>query len=559
MFSVLWLVSLFLAHVLGSSALDTKNSPRLFHVKIERRSVPASRVYAFNRRQWFSQYTRDLELSEESSPHIVSPQTTPSNSSARATYSTPIHGSITPLGEYYATLTFGGQPINVQLDTGSSTMAVPLQQCRNCAIGDHRLDLARAVGRSGIVSCSSRACQPESCAPSCGACSASRACCSKHYPDGCSFSLSYADRSGVNGVLVLANVGISSLVTPLVFGAILEQKSFEASNVDGIFGLAYKSLACNPSCVIPLFDTLVATHQVDHDIFSLCTAPQGGVLTLGGSNPNLYEGSLSYVPLIRTSFMMFYMVKLAGASVGGESVDLPYFTSAIIDSGTTLLVISQKTYNALRDFFQTHYCNVPSLCPGDKSRKIVPHPHYPHVNSDYLESINTSTKQSVKAPTSWFTPGYCVAFSERYVKMLPTISIHMNGYTMDIEPEVYMIPHYIQRGLSKQLYYCLGIAPLPGLERLPNDAIIGDTVLQKYFVEYDREKSRLGFAVAKSCTDSAAVEPEAVQYSKSGKDSDGWFSWVSRVPAIFWIIAFVGIVIMTFNYLKRGGYQPINS
>lgn len=550
-------VSTFLILCISPSCvIAASDTPKLHSININRRPVPASRVYAFGRRPWFNRYSHLLDA-----PHITTAAGLPENvSSTRDIYSTPLHGSITRLGEYFVTLTFGGQRINVQLDTGSSTMAVPLRQCINCVKGDHRLDLDSAVGRAGIISCSSRVCQPESCVQSCGACSKTQACCSQHYPKGCSFSLRYADRSGVNGVLVLAEVGISSLFTPLVFGAILEQDSFEATEVDGIFGLAYKYLACNPSCITPLFDTLVASGKVSRDVFSLCTGREGGVLTLGGSVPTLYEGELSYVSMRNYSYMMFYMVGISGTSIGGKNVHLPHFSNGIVDSGTTLLIVSQRTYDALRVYFQSNYCNVPGLCPQSDSREIVPHPYYPHPSSTEEDIVSSSTKQSANREATWFTPGYCVALPEKYLDLLPVISIHLRGYTLDIGPRVYMIPHYIQHGLTKKLYYCLGIAPLAGLERLPNDVIIGDTVLQKYFVEYDRENNRLGFAVAKNCYDPSAVEPDPRSINSHGKEnSGGFFSWLSNVPIIFWIIFIVGIILLVLNCVKRSGYRPISS
>lgn len=369
----------------------------------------------------------------------------------------------------------------------------------------------------------------------------------------------------MSGALVQADVAISTLVTPLTFGAVLDETAdFEANSVDGIFGLAYKSLACNPSCVTPLFDALVESGKVEHEIFSLCMDREGGVLTLGGSNPNLYHGELKYVPLVKTYVPMFYLINLVSTKIGGNEVKLPYFKNAIVDSGTTLIVVSMTTYKALRKYFMTHYCNVPGLCVNDKSRSVVRHPHPPYgFVDDFDEEIKASAKQgNAKASSpSWFTPGYCVNLRDEQLELLPYISIKLEGFTIELGPKMYMIPHYLKHGITKKLYWCLGIYPLAGLESFPNDVIMGDTVLQKYFVEYDRENSRVGFALAKPCVDATAVEPDSMiePRESSSSSSGGISSWLRTGVQIIIVIIVVIVLVSIIGGLRNrnGDYQPI--
>lgn len=548
----------------------------LHHIPIQKRSVPAARLYLFHQRPWFNHLVENQALlsdpvfsltANDDSSSKVSRFAHPVNVSDRQLYSNPVHGSITRLGEYYVTLTFGGQPLTVQIDTGSSTMAVPLLECGNCRQGGRRLDLAKASGNAFIILCDSPMCSAKSCTSRCGACSSTHACCGQKAKSACSFALRYADKSGTTGALVKADVGISSLVTSLVFGAILDEtSSFSSESVDGIFGLAYKSLACNPNCVTPLFDALVESGKVQHDIFSICTGGEGGVLTLGGSNPNLFAGSLQYVPLEHSSRPLFYLVSITGTSVGGKSVNLPHFSSAIVDSGTTLLIVSTTTYHALRDYFFAHYCDVPGLCPTSTDRQIIEHPYFPHQSqsSRGVDYGNVEAMRHSRAePTTWFEPGYCVRLEKSDIAHLPTISIHLRGFTLDLEPEVYMLPHYITRGFQKNLYYCLGIQPLQGLEAFPNDVILGDTVLQKYFVEYDRENQRIGFAVARNCNDSSAIEPASLEQPSSPQNSNGNFGWFRHSKQVLYLVGTIIVVITIISCIRTtpssGGYQPISS
>lgn len=553
--AVLPVLLILLLHCSTHARADSSSAhPQLFHLPIDRSPVPASRLYAFHRRPWYNRL----------------PSPPPINSSVPHNpdiFSNPLHGSLTPLGEYYVTLTFGGQPVRVQVDTGSSTMAVPLLECSNCRKGDQRFDISRAVGPASFIPCSSNQCRPNTCYANCGSCSPSRACCSRHHPSGCSFYLRYADKSGVNGALVRADVGISSLVTSVVFGAIMEEtSSFESKEVDGIFGLAYKTLACNPTCVTPLFDVLVETGKVKHDIFSICTGLKGGVLTLGGSNPILFEGNLSYVPLATQSRELFYLVDVKSTSIGGKEVDLPFLKNAIIDSGTTLLIVSKTTYAALRDYFTTHYCHVRGLCTS-KSREVIRNPYYPYHDDD--SALNSShgnatlARQQVdgdawgvdteRASQSWFAPGYCVNLSAKELRELPTITIQLDGFAMDIEPEVYMLEHTITRGMASHLYRCLGISALAGMESMPNDAIVGDTVLHKYFVEYDRENRRLGFAVAKTCFDPSAVEPPGTKVQVPRSLLERLPQWIRNLGSLVLLLGAIAITLTCINRRRRRG------
>lgn len=570
---ILLILLIFTLTVIPRSLCEDADSS-LYHIPVQKRPVGAKHFYAFGRRPWFSQLVQDhSSRSDDPSSRLIENDDTllrfmkPTNVSDRTLFSNPVHGSITKLGEYYVTLTFGGQALSVQIDTGSSTMAVPLLECSTCRHGGRRLDLSRASGDAFIVLCDSSLCSAKSCTAKCGACSPTHACCGTKAKGACSFSLRYADQSGTTGALVQADVGISSLVTPLVFGAILDETaSFSNDLVDGIFGLAYKSLACNPSCVTPLFDALVASGKIQRDIFSICTGAEGGVLTFGGSNPKLYTGSLQYVPLQDSSRRQFYLVSIINSSVGGKPVDLPHFSSAIVDSGTTLVIVSETTYNALRDYFFAHYCNVPALCPTSETRQIVQHPYFPHTSQSPARPVfenPQALRMSRAEPTTWFEPGYCVRLEKSDLENLPTISIHLDGYTLDLEPDVYMIPHYITRGFQKYLYYCLGIQPLAGLEAFPNDVILGDTVLQKYFVEYDRENSRVGFAVAKNCNDSSAVEPASLTEPSGPENPNEQSGWFRHSKRVMYLVGTIVLVIFLINCMKppseSGGYRPISS
>jgi hypothetical protein len=76
--------------------------------------------------------------------------------------------------------------------------------------------------------------------------------------------------------------------------------AFELTEVDGVFGLAFPLLACNPTCLTPVFDDMVQKGLVERDIFSIHSDFENGVLVLGGIDDRLYDGALQYSPLINT-------------------------------------------------------------------------------------------------------------------------------------------------------------------------------------------------------------------------------------------------------------------
>eukprot|EP00171_Calliarthron_tuberculosum_P004076 IDg4076t1 len=169
-----------------------------------------------------------------------------------------LYGGIVAVGEYYARVKIGGQTIRVQIDTGSATLAVPMAECDSCKKGDMRYDIHKSdSGRARIISCSDDECQANRCSTfMCGRCSSKQACCANSDTSKCAFHLSFGDGSGAKGVLVNDVLQWGDVKFPVTFGGIRhDSPDFERKQVDGIMGMAYPRLACNPSCVKPTFES----------------------------------------------------------------------------------------------------------------------------------------------------------------------------------------------------------------------------------------------------------------------------------------------------------------
>ncbi|EME27790.1 aspartyl protease [Galdieria sulphuraria] len=375
-----------------------------------------------------------------------------------------LNGGIVSVGEYYIQIKIGGTPFRVQVDTGSSTLAVPMEGCVSCRKTSSKYS-SHLQSKSSIVGCNDPLCSSNICeALGCSECSSSGACCANKMPQACGFFLRYGDGSGAEGALLVDQVQVGNASFVAHFGGILEDTTnFEQSSVDGILGMGYPALGCTPSCIEPLIDSMFRQSKIEQNMFSLCISVRGGHLVLGGYDSNMAASNITFVPMILSSPPTFYAVSLGGSiRVDNEELSLDGFDKGIVDSGTTLLVISEQAFIQLKNYLQTHYCQVPGLC-------------------DYQHS--------------WFDSASCVILEESHLQHLPTLTIHVaNRVDLILTPYDYMLQ--VQRnGFS---LYCLGIQSLPSKDGSPF-VILGNTVMTKYLTIFDRRNHRIGFALAGDC------------------------------------------------------------
>lgn len=375
----------------------------------------------------------------------------------RAIYNVDLHGGIVGVGEYFSFIEIGGKSIRVQIDTGSSTLAVPMKGCSSCINKVNRYEVETSK-RGHSISCDSSECAADRCTANCPVCSDRGACCSTERPSECGFSLRYADGSAASGSVVRDEMKWGShLRVNVTFGGILRNSpNFERPEVDGILGMAFKSLACNPSCFDPPFDALVNAGLV-HDVFSICMTSTGGKLMLGGFDKSVARSRVQYVRLSHSGTERYYRVTLDGKlGIAGKSVTIPDFHTAIVDTGTTLIVTSTRAFAAIKEQLQRNFCDVPELCTAD----------------------------------SWFQSGMCVNLGDEELALMPTLSFTVGGdVQVTLRPQDYMLSY--RRG--RRQYRCVGIMGMDGLGGM---VVLGNTLMQRYVTVYDRKNGRIGFALA---------------------------------------------------------------
>lgn len=374
-------------------------------------------------------------------------------------HSVELYGGMVAVGEYYAKVKIGGQTLRVQIDTGSATLAVPLKECKNCKRGDMRYSVKDSTsGIAEYLSCEHGDCGSNTCRMGeCGACSSARACCSKTNKEHCAFHLNFGDGSGAKGVLVRDELQWGDVKFPVSFGGInSDSPDFERSQVDGILGMAYPSLACNPSCVVPTFDAMLKTFPSMKDMFSICITYDSGRIVLGDYDPLLSTQKISWVPLALSPSPSFYSFPVVGnLLVNDKELQLPDYSRAIVDSGTTLIVFTHATFNKFKTYLQANFCDVPGLCDEE----------------------------------TWFKPAHCTKIKDDERMKLPTLKIRLQGFDILMGPSDYLI-NYASKGPQ---YWCVGIMALDAMSG-GVDVILGNTVMKKYVTIYDREKKNIGFA-----------------------------------------------------------------
>ncbi|USE33946.1 pepsin-like aspartyl protease [Endozoicomonas sp. SCSIO W0465] len=123
---------------------------------------------------------------------------------------------------------------------------------------------------------------------------------------------------------------------------------FQNSPFDGIFGLAYKSIASDQ--VTPWMDNAVTQGLIPKAVFSfyLSNTPGNGTgrLIIGEPDPDYYQGDITWHPLqpLETGGPVdfYYNIAFDGIAVNNDSIPLSCQSQgncrAIVDSGTSLIV-----------------------------------------------------------------------------------------------------------------------------------------------------------------------------------------------------------------------------
>nr|XP_060626280.1 beta-secretase 2 [Anolis sagrei ordinatus] len=284
----------------------------------------------------------------------------------------------------------------------------------------------------------------------------------------------------------------------------------------GILGLAYAALSKPSGSLETFFDSLVNQAKIPN-IFSLqmCgaglpvsgTGTNGGSLILGGIEPSLYKGEIWYTPIQRE---WYYQVEVLKLEVGGQNLNLDCkeynSDKAIVDSGTTLLRLPEKVFSAV----------VGAI-------------------------IQTSLIQDFPGGFWSGTQLACWVKTEKPWTFFPEISIYLRdenvsrSFRITILPQLYIQP-VLEYGQNLGCYRF-------GISSSDSALVIGATVMEGFYVIFDRAQKRVGFALS-TCAEMDGSPVSEIKGPFTTADvASTCVSTLSLHEPLLWIVSYT---LMTF-------------
>ncbi|CAD7092991.1 unnamed protein product [Hermetia illucens] len=331
--------------------------------------------------------------------------------------------------QYYGEITIGtpAQQFLVLFDTGSSNLWVPSSSCMSTACQNH--DTYDSSQSSTYVA------------------------------NGEPFQIQYGTGS-LTGYLSQDSVTVAGMtVNNQVFAEATSLASFfKNTQFDGVLGLGYNSISQDN--VTPVFYNMYMQGLITSPVFSVylnrdASDPDGGEIIFGGTDPNYYSGTFTYIPVDLEGYWQFQMSS-------GSISSLEFCSNgcqAIADTGT-----SQITGPA---------------------------------------NVISQIHQLIGAEQDPETGDYFVQCSS--VANLPPITFNIGGTAFQLAGSDYIL----QLSIEGETVCLSGFGPNPSItgDSESNESssyeqntspqwILGDVFLGKYYTEFDMGNNRLGFAVA---------------------------------------------------------------
>eukprot|EP01104_Vermistella_antarctica_P006494 TRINITY_DN17194_c0_g1_i1.p1 TRINITY_DN17194_c0_g1~~TRINITY_DN17194_c0_g1_i1.p1 ORF type:complete len:453 (+),score=111.71 TRINITY_DN17194_c0_g1_i1:160-1518(+) len=368
-----------------------------------------------------------------------------------------IGGSIWPTSIYWALITIGtpGTAFPVAIDSGSYTLDVPLEGCKNCAQTPPNQAYNPTNTSTGSVVKCGQGCPPQSGCETFGG-----------VKDVCVFSNTYETCVPTNPTQPCTIAGpwytdsvMYGGVGPaeVVFGTIDTQTTnfYQFAAIDGVCGMG------GPAGSTNVFSSIVKAGGVTDNVWGICFNEgevSNGTLVLGG----VYQ-ELATAPLIYTKNVggeQFYAMGISGITIGGASIK-GVQSSIIIDTGTNDLLIPTAAYNSMKAELLdqcstgnfTGMCNVPS----DKT----------------------------------LFDGQCFAMTPEMAAEFPDIVLQVDNVPLTLTGADYVLQGFGSEPFQPNGNYCLGISPTGSAGALQ---ILGDTLMQNYYAVFDVVNHQIGWA-----------------------------------------------------------------
>ncbi|CDO72226.1 hypothetical protein BN946_scf184970.g78 [Trametes cinnabarina] len=212
--------------------------------------------------------------------------------------------------EWTGTISIGtpAQSFTIDFDTGSSDLWVPSSSCSSC-----RGHKTYNPSKSSTSSKKSG-----------------------------SFEISYGDGSTASGTPYTDSVTVGGVkVTSQYLAAVTkESEEFTQDPADGLLGLGYPAISSlNHN---PFFFTAVQEGAVSDGVFSFKLGKSGSELYIGGTNEDLYTGSIESHKL--SSSKGYWQIGGASVTINGKTAASKFDT--VIDSGSTIMTAPPQAAEA---------------------------------------------------------------------------------------------------------------------------------------------------------------------------------------------------------------------
>lgn len=321
--------------------------------------------------------------------------------------------------EYFGTITVGtpAQHFQVLFDTGSGNLLLPSAVCDGPACSKHRRFNVSSSTSSVNIGFSSTPDTPVG-------------------DDGDQDVINLVYGTGeATGTIVKDQVCVGSICAyaDIVVATEESDAPFGDAPFDGIFGLGLTKLS--EGSAFNMLDSMSRGGSINKGLFSVflgATAEEESEILFGSYRPEHMASKITWVPVLNTGF---WQVPLEVVAVRGKPLANISNSSAVLDTGTSLLAGPPVAINAL------------------------------------LDDLNVATD--------------CSNFAK-----LPDVSFVIGGNTFSLSPE-----EYVDRNAEGT--DCT--MPLMTQDVKPGEGpvwILGDPFLRKYYTVYDRDTMQVGFAIA---------------------------------------------------------------
>jgi len=315
--------------------------------------------------------------------------------------------------QYYGNITLGTPPqtFGVIFDTGSANLWVPSSECTNCGIEKPKYDHTKS---------------------------------STYIANGTIFAIQYGS-GPVSGFYSYDNLGWGgSVIAKQEFAEVTDVTGLGAAwyvgKFDGILGMGFQTISVDN--IITPFQQLWNQQLIQENLFAFYLSTditKLSELTLGGTDPNHYTGSISWVPLTHTTY---WETNLVYVRMGTNTTNLASTTKCILDTGTSTLAGPVSDVKQIADMI-----GATAVIPGEE---------------------------------------YVIPCEKG--RSLPPLNIGIGNYVFTINGPDYLIQ---EEGDPLCVLGILGLDIPPPTGPL---WIMGDVFIRQYYTVFDYGNQRLGFA-----------------------------------------------------------------